>query len=49
MFYTLCVCYAMSHAVWNKSYDDNNDDDDNDDDTVYTLKLCSTAYENALQ
>ena len=35
MFYTLCacvcVCYAMGHAAWNKSYDD---DDDDDDDTA---------------
>ena len=25
----MCVCYAMGHAAWNKSYDD--DDDINKD------------------
>jgi len=24
----VCVCYAMGHAAWNKSYDDDDDDDD---------------------
>ena len=31
VLYFVCVCYAMGHAAWNKSYDDDDDDDDDDD------------------
>ena len=26
-FVCVCVCYAMGHAAWNKSYDDDDDDE----------------------